>query len=509
MTAFTASPPIIPQAHFEDVAKRVQGEVSSVLAKGIEELRSTHRSNSPNPIFKELEAARTHVATLKTQLDLASAEIQKHKSQFNDHQQLHNELNSKLIAAQGALATIETKYERERIQAQSQFDHERLQWKFEQSKNEANKELERATIRAELNSELMKYAAEQSRLQEIIKSLTANHTLAIDNATRKARDDTQFANGKAIEKAAELGKELELTQQNLKHAIENSKKLEAQIEELKTAKPTTPADKGNVAELEIEQLLEYNLGHIMNIKNVSKIRQGHEMDLELVSRDESIRIRIDVKNAIKIKEKEFKRFHDEVDALKPTAAILFLQQSLTGKAALTNRDIHKRGNTIVFHIGGFSKTLLIETILEIFVEHKVNVQTAINAQKPFAGSQEVSTLVQELANLVQYMHSQAAVAGTALHNWKTIGTQKHRDVAGIMKIAHTANKNAVPQDVLIQFEKAEPNRPRGRPPKTENIKIEPEEKNTRKRKPKTQNPTPKKQQKTIDQAFAKNSPTNY
>lgn len=262
--------------------------------------------------------------------------------------------------------------------------------------------------------------------------------------------------------------------------------LQKQLEDVKTTAFRHPVDQGNAGEMEIEKYLRQCLQGFMDVKNVSKIGEGHEMDLNLISRDGTIQIRIDVKSGNRLlPEDEITRFHNDIDRTKPTGAILFMNTSLRCKVGEDpNLNVRKsrRANTFVFQIGCWSRPMLVESVHEIVMRHKLELQCAEASLKPFHGAPEVATAFKAFSNLVNYQNDKAEEAFSVIKHWRTVGGEMNRKVVEDLRVAHAANANAVTLETLNEFEEQIPTRLKGAHPKL------PEEKKARARKRKTQDP---------------------
>jgi len=301
--------------------------------------------------------------------------------------------------------------------------------------------------------------------------------MAVENARLDAKEQHRQTNETLFNKLAQKG--IEVESQKAMILL-----LEKQLDDAKkTSQRMLPSDQGNVGEAEIEEHLRRNLGGFMTVRNVSKGGHGHEMDLELISRDGEVRIRIDVKNAMTVAENQITRFHSDVDSIKPppTAAILFMKQGIRGEtvsnsAMPINITRCNRGSTMVIQIGWWATDLLIETAHDIYVMHKINVVNSDQSKKPFTGAAEVGKAFGALSNLVSFQNDQATKVTQAISDWKTLGAQKNRVAVDELRAAHSANTNAVPHEVLVSLEKLVPKRNRGRPPamaKPKSVKVKP------------------------------------
>lgn len=249
-----------------------------------------------------------------------------------------------------------------------------------------------------------------------------------------------------------------------------------------------PGEQGNAGEAEIEQLLKRCLGSFMLIKNVSKVGQGHELDLDLVSRDGSIRIRIDVKNSYNtyLPEQEIGRFYSDVDGLKPpvSAGILFMRPGLRSTDS-SGRLVEKRENTLVYQIGWWATDLLIETIHEIIVNVRMKQREEAVV---ITGEKQINDAFRHMSQLVSFQNKLAAKTLETVEEWKSIGAELNRTTAEKLRAAHTLNPNAITSQTLRDFEQSIPKRKRGGKPKLGSafaLASDDDEKENRTKKPKT------------------------
>lgn len=274
--------------------------------------------------------------------------------------------------------------------------------------------------------------------------------------------------------------------------------LQKQLEDSKRPTKMLPGQQGTAGELELEAFLNMTLQGFMDIKNVSKIGQGHEMDLQLVSRDGTVHIRIDVKSGTRVPEDEISRFYRDIDGLSPpaTGAIVFSKCALRCDATkhedpTVNVRKSRRGKTLVYQIGCWSREMLIGAIHEIVIRHKVELEAEEAALKPFPGAAEVRQALKSCSNLVAYHNDKAAKAYDVISEWRLVGGEKNRVVADDLRAAHAANGNAVTLDTLTEFEMHVPKRKRGRPPAAEKKEDEKKEhKKDKKRTPLQLEPPP-------------------
>jgi hypothetical protein len=248
------------------------------------------------------------------------------------------------------------------------------------------------------------------------------------------------------------------------------KELEKQITDLKTLIKPTPNDKGIAGENEIEQFLRNTVGTFMDVQNVSKIRQGHEMDLELISLDRTVKIRVDVKNtnANLLAEPEIAKFYNDIDDLKPPAAgaILFMKSAVRGENNLVKSS--RRGSTLVYEIGCWANHLLIESILHIYMTHKhLNKQTKPNN---IEDELQFTKVIRNLCELVSTLNDQDNNINKLITNAVKISAEKTRETTEILRNAHSINPAIVPTILLKEFEKNIPKRLRGGIPNIKNIK---------------------------------------
>ena len=119
---------------------------------------------------------------------------------------------------------------------------------------------------------------------------------------------------------------------------------------------------------------------------------------------------------------------------------------------------------MIFHIGRWSRDLLIECIITTIVDK--HIQTAIGepASRPFHGAPEVAAAFEELTDLVRFQNETMARANAAIKDSTVIGAVRNRHAADKLKAAHAVNPNAVPIATLAKFEAQVPKQVRGRPP---------------------------------------------
>lgn len=291
---------------------------------------------------------------------------------------------------------------------------------------------------------------------ELNQAVALTH-LTVQNAKLESKEQNRIENQNLVEKVAQLGA--------------RNTMLEAQLKEAKAcAGPILPSDRGNAGESEIEQMLQKALVGFMTVRNVSKVGHGHEMDLELTSRDGLVKIRVDVKNAARVPEDEITRFYSDIDGLTPavSGAILFMRCGLRGEAArgAGASFYSKRGTTHLYQVGWWACDVLIETIHEIVLAQRMEAAhgTKAGASDDFTGSKEVMGAVDALCQLSVFQNEQAAKAVSSLDQWRSLGAEKNRVAADSLRAAHALNPRAVPKQVLKTFEKHVPKRKRGRPP---------------------------------------------
>lgn len=246
-----------------------------------------------------------------------------------------------------------------------------------------------------------------------------------------------------------------------------------------------PGEQGNVGEAEIEDLLRRALGCFMAVRNVSKVGQGHELDLELVSRDGTIRIRIDVKNSYNtyLPEAEITRFYNDVDGMKPpvTAGILFMRPGLR-TADTSMRLVEKRNQTVVYQIGWWATDLLIETIHEIIVNEKMKQRTdAVTV----TGEKQINEAFRHMSQLVSFQNKLAAKTLETAEEWKSVGAELNRTTAEKLRAAHTLNPNAITAQTLRDFEQHIPKRKRGGKPNVSSFFLNPDDDAPPSKRPKT------------------------
>jgi hypothetical protein len=311
----------------------------------------------------------------------------------------------------------------------------------------------------------------QSRLttaREATEAARREGKLSLDNAKLEAAATIQKTIIEAETRANAQNKNLaesvrQLTEDlHCKQAVLDT--LRKQIETLKTLTTThMPADLGNAGEVHIQTFLEQAFANFLHVRNVSKIGQGHELDLELISRDKSVRIRIDVKNAKNVPEHEVARFHSDVDGIQPplAGAILFMKCELAGTDCITK---YNRGSTIICQVGRWARDCLIGCIIDIVVAHRLTKTTSVgNATRDlsFGGSDQVTKALSGLCGLVRFQNERAANADAMIHDWTGRGAQYNRDVRELLRAAHDANPTVVPKKMLTEFEDDVPKRRRG------------------------------------------------
>lgn len=322
---------------------------------------------------------------------------------------------------------------------QTQIAVEKVQSEFDKFKFECDVKISQITRKAESEIKDIKYDANLSieKAKAEIKAQNETAMRPLIDCVKKHDQESKFKD-------------------DMYHALE-AKFAELQKQSIKML----PGEQGTAGESEIETYLRHTMGHFMFVKNVSKEGQGHEMDLELVSRDGTLAIRIDVKShkANLLPEAEIARFYADVDRLasRATAAILFMRPALRGNVA-SNVIKSKRGKTDVYQIGGWSTAHLIETIHQIHVD----ARHANTLKVPsFNGTKEIHATVTYLCDLIAFTNKQAANVSLAIEDWKAIGAEKNRQVAESLRIAHAANPNVVTQKILAAFEASIPKRARG------------------------------------------------
>lgn len=461
-----------------------------------------NRSQASTVDQKEMAQHKTNEADHQRRV----SDIQREADRLVHNEQLRHDSKLKELEIQfrQSQQTLETALQDERNKHQATIalrtiDNQRMASQLQDEKTKATTAItERENDRSRLLSELAnrkisdeeKWVAIKTSLETVIGALKSeldvlkksgiateqkakadleaskrDSTLALEMLRMESKEQCRLSNVSLVDKLTLLGQELE----SKKAVIQL---MEKQADEWKkNGLRMLPSDLGNAGEAEIEQLLQRTIGNWMTVRNVSKGGHGHELDLELVSRDGSVRIRIDVKNALRVPEDQITRFHSDIDGLKPppTAAILFMKVGLRGDTAKSGQPPcpimkSRRGTTMVVQIGWWATDLLIETIHDIVVASKIELLTTAQAMRPFAGSTEVCKAVIALTDLVAFQNEQADKAGIAIKDWKTLGAQKNRVVADELRTAHAANANAIPKEVLVTFEKLIPKRNRGRPP---------------------------------------------
>jgi hypothetical protein len=225
----------------------------------------------------------------------------------------------------------------------------------------------------------------------------------------------------------------------------------------------TPADIGNAGEREIESFLQGAFGGYVIVRDVS--RSTGQLDLDLKTRDNTVTIRIDTKNyaGTFLREEEITRFHRDVDALKPpaTAAILFMRPSLRGDVAQSNLQTSRRGPTLIFHIGRWSRDVLLECVIDTIVQKKLEEARGSDATKPFHGAPEVSAALAGMCDLIQFLNETTTRVATAARDAAQVAPAKNRQVVDLLKAAHAVSPQAVSRDLLTKFENQLPKQIRG------------------------------------------------
>jgi len=319
----------------------------------------------------------------------------------------------------------------------------------------------------------------QMEAKKRLEEYKINHDNAIKSAIHEERERNIIGTKTMCE---EFTMKIALSERKIMEATAANALLQKQLEDAKASATRNPIMIGAAGEMEIEQYLSLVLQGFMTVKNVSKIGQGHEMDFQLVSRDGTVQIRIDVKNGLRLPDDEINRFYREIDTLKPTGAILFSKCALkceNGENPKVNARMSRRGKIMVYQIGCWSKEMLLEAIHDIITCRKVELECQQAAMKPFPGAHEVSKAFQSCSKLLAYQNEKAAKAYEVIAEWKHVGTEKNRVVADDLRAAHAANGNAVTIETLTEFEANVPKRSRGRPPqaeKTPRKRKSPEEK---------------------------------
>jgi hypothetical protein len=317
---------------------------------------------------------------------------------------------------------------------------------------------------------------------------------------KDTRSKTQLALQIAQSETEASKKELEVRIQQLRLEIENEnesknknligKLIDLQSEndrkcsiistlEKQGLRSVLPSHQGNEGELEIQTLLQRTFGCFMTVKNVSKGGHGHELDLELISRDDEIRIRIDVKNSTGayLPEHEITRFYTDIDGLSrltpaPTAGILFLRPGLRTPLG-TFSIASKRGTTLTYQIGWWMTDLLCETIHEIIIQTRHNLALKKSEVKSVAGELEIQNAISGLCDTIGFQNQQITKQCTSFTELKNLSAVKNRKVAEQLRSAHSKNPCLISQEVLIAFESQIPKRSRGKPPQDKTKKRKP------------------------------------
>jgi hypothetical protein len=291
--------------------------------------------------------------------------------------------------------------------------------------------------------------------------------LRLSKAITEEQERNRASNSAAIEKVESLTRKLRDAGEKLTAAEKQRDEWKAVVDN--PARSLHPADQGNAGEKSVHDVLKTTVGHFMEIRDVSKIGNGGMLDYQLVSRDGTIDIRIDVKSHASVSclpPSEVTKFYQDVDAMRPapSGAILFMRPGFRGEAANLVIRRERRGSVIVYHVANWCVSALVESIIEIIVAHKLAVATADHDLKPFHGAAEVSAAFSELLDLVGYDNEAAKALHGTVKEWYPTRVVKLKIATERAKAAHTANPNALPKAVLDRFEQRIPKQPRGRPP---------------------------------------------
>lgn len=322
---------------------------------------------------------------------------------------------------------------------------------------EANANKAIADERARTACLKLEHHIELHALRTVVNDEKAQTLARIDVAVKDEREKFRIQSDSMMAQLGKQGGEIELL-----------KAMNALLQ--KQAPKSTPGEIGTAGEDEIEGFLKTAFGGFMTVRNVSKIGQGHEMDLELTTRDGSIKIRIDVKNGQTIQEQEITRFYSDILEIKPTptAAILFTRCALkciNPDTLSLNIDKKRRDGTLVIQIGCWAREMLIESIIDVVVERKMDLAAENKTAKPSKGIKEIGKTIEALSDVVIAQNKTIAAIHKTAVSAKSEMAERSRIAAETLRMAHSANPAAVREEVIATFEKKTPKRGRGHPQK--------------------------------------------
>jgi hypothetical protein len=276
----------------------------------------------------------------------------------------------------------------------------------------------------------------------------------------------KYANRELVERVGQLERDNAKLEASL---VTETKSKDQMITILNQFKPS-PANKGTLGELEIHEYLQSVLGNLMSVKDVSKIGQGHKMDLELVSRDGKVRIRIDVKNATRVPDDQIARFYKDIDSseIPLNGAILFMNCPLRAMAGTTENFENganiirtRRGNTSVHQVGRWCKEDLVESIHFIIIDYLKHLDSTPESMQRFSGCNEVACAIEAVTAQMLQMAKKLASFADLGNDWKKVGREQLRFVADKLRRASAANPIVVPITIASDVEKEVPKGERG------------------------------------------------
>jgi len=395
---------------------------------------------------------REEVYTLKMQRDIDIQRLSSETAKLNDIRITQRDENLEL--------KNQLSNERSRNGSQSTVDtmavHHRLQKSVE---DEAKATIALAKELARSADLQRTHHEELSNLKlQLVEQRLKNESI-VGDAVRAEREKLRIQSDSMMEQIGKQGGAIEVlkaTNSLLQKQAERTTKM-------------TPGELGTAGEDEIELYLRSAFGGFMTVRNVSKIRQGHEMDLLLITRDGSVTIRVDVKNGQTVQEDEITRFYGEVTSLKPPpdAAIMFMRCALkcvNAESSTQNVDRKRRDTTFVIQIGSWSKEMLIESIISVIVDRKIELSSDSKHPRNLKGTKEIGKTVESLSTVIVAQNQTIAHIHQVTARGNADMAAHTRNAAECPRLAHSANATVIPEAVLTRFEKKIPKRPRGKPP---------------------------------------------
>ncbi len=272
----------------------------------------------------------------------------------------------------------------------------------------------------------------------------------VANTRRQCREDNDAAVRVILEDRDKLRGERDCKAAELKLALTNM-----------TSR--TPVAIGSAGEKEIDKFLTQVFAGFLHVRHVGNIGQGHLLDLEVTTNDDSVRIHIDCKDyaTTHLPPGEMDKFNKDLDRIQPHAGIIFMRPQLRG----TNLSVQRlrRGSVIVFHVGFWNRNALIQCIHEAIIQHKVEKEIGEVHRRPFQGAPEVSAAFVGMCDLIELLNKNAAAVAEAIKDSVGLGVTKNYAVAEQLAAAHSVNLHAVPKTVLDKFIAQLPKRKRGAP----------------------------------------------